>query len=192
VEFVECHLVLKKRPAEFRFIVHIGDFGNRIGMRSNLCVELLRNRIGAVLELLKEPRRDSEEVNTRECLDLADLERIRQTEVSEWELEGRLQAWIETDVTEGCTHNDGVIAVLFVVIEDALDRLDTWILIAFVVLPRRFLVPVKDLAWVAWSACLHHMTEGEERDDALGRQMARSRSHRLRHTRQPGRSQREG
>lgn len=35
--------------------------------------------------------------------------------------------------------------MLFVVIVDSLDRLDTWVLIAFVVLPRRLLVPVKDL-----------------------------------------------
>lgn len=73
MEFVECHLVLKKGPAEFRLIVHIGDFGNRVGLRSGLCAELLGNRFGAVLELLEERRRDSEEVNTRECPDLADL-----------------------------------------------------------------------------------------------------------------------
>ncbi len=79
MELVECHLVLKKRPAEFRLIVDKGDFGNRVGLRSGLCVELLGNRFGAVLELLKERRSDSEEVNTRECPDLADLERIHQT-----------------------------------------------------------------------------------------------------------------
>ena len=91
MEFVKCHLVLKKRPAELGLVVHIGNFGNRVGLRSGLCVELLGNRLGAVLELLKERRRDSEEINTRESLDLSDLQRMHQIEISEWELEGRFR-----------------------------------------------------------------------------------------------------
>ena len=74
MEFVECHLVLEKRPAEFRLIVNIGDFSNRFSLRSSLCAEPLGNRVGAVLELLKERRRNSKEVNTRKCRNLADLE----------------------------------------------------------------------------------------------------------------------
>jgi hypothetical protein len=74
VEFVECHLILKKRPAEFRLVVDIGDFGNRLSLCSSLCAKLPGNRIGAVLEFLKERRSDSEEVYARECQDLADLE----------------------------------------------------------------------------------------------------------------------
>jgi len=65
MKLVECHLVLKKRPAEFWLIVDIGDFGNWISLRSGLCVELLGNRLGAVLEILKERRCDSEEINSR-------------------------------------------------------------------------------------------------------------------------------
>jgi hypothetical protein len=74
MEFVERHLVLKKRPAEFRLIVDIRDFGNRFSLRSGLCVKFLRNWVGAILELLEKCRSDSEVVNSRECLDLADLE----------------------------------------------------------------------------------------------------------------------
>lgn len=66
VEFVECHLVLKKRPAEVRLIVDIRDFGNRFSLRSGLCVKSLRNWVGAVLELLEKCRSDSEKVTTRE------------------------------------------------------------------------------------------------------------------------------
>lgn len=79
--------------------------------------------------------------------------------------------------------------MLFVVIVNSLDRLDAWIIIAFVVLPRRLLVPVKDLVW---TVSLRYMTEREERDYALGRQMARSTSHQLPRTQQPGQSRREG
>jgi hypothetical protein len=81
VEFVECHLVLKKRPAEFRLIVDIRDFGNRFSLRSGLCIEFLRNWGGAIFKLLEKCRSDSEVVNTRECLDLANLEQIRQNKV---------------------------------------------------------------------------------------------------------------
>ena len=45
--------------------------------------------------------------------------------------------------------------MLFVVIEDALDGLDTRILVAYVVLPRRLFVPVKDL----WTVGLRYMTK---------------------------------
>ena len=39
--------------------------------------------------------------------------------------------------------------MLFVVIVDSLDRLDTWVLIAFVVFAGRLLVPIKDLPEVS-------------------------------------------
>ena len=74
VEFVECHLILKKRPAEFWLVVDIGDFGNWLCLSSSLSAKLPGNRVGAVLEFLKEGRRDSEEVYARECPNLADLE----------------------------------------------------------------------------------------------------------------------
>ena len=40
-----------------------------------------------------------------------------------------------TYVTETGTHDDGLVAVLFVVIEDPFDRLDTRVLVALIVLP---------------------------------------------------------
>ena len=50
-----------------------------------------------------------------------------------------------THVAEGSTHDDGIVAVLLVVVEDLLHGLDTRVLIALVVLTRRLLVPVEDL-----------------------------------------------
>jgi hypothetical protein len=84
-------------------------------------VQLLRHRLSRVLQLLKERRADREEVDTGKGLDLA-------------------------NVTEGGTHDDGLVAVLLVVVEDALDRLDTRVLLADIVRARLvLLVPVEDL-----------------------------------------------
>ncbi len=45
-------------------------------------------------------------------------------------------------VSETRAHDDGVVAMLLVVVEDALDGLDTRILIALVGLPGLLLVPI--------------------------------------------------
>lgn len=50
-----------------------------------------------------------------------------------------------TYVTEGSAHNDGLVAVLLVVVEDLLDRLHTRIFITLVVLAGALLVPIKNL-----------------------------------------------
>jgi hypothetical protein len=60
-----------------------------------------------------------------------------------------------TDVTERRAHDDGIVAVLLVVIEDAPDRLDTRIVVTFIGLPGRLLVPVEDLEAIG----LRKMTE---------------------------------
>lgn len=61
--------------------------------------------------------------------------------------------WL-TYVTEAGTHDDGLVAVLFVVVEDLLYRYDTRVLVAFIVLSSRFLVPIEDL--FGWSKCKAH------------------------------------
>lgn len=72
MELVEGHLVLKKSPAELRLVV---DEGNllQITLSSSLCVELLGDLLGRLLELFEERWGDGEEVDTSESLDLADL-----------------------------------------------------------------------------------------------------------------------
>jgi hypothetical protein len=47
-----------------------------------------------------------------------------------------LHEGIGTHVTEGGTHDDGVVAVLLVVVEDLLHGLDTWVSITLVGLAR--------------------------------------------------------
>ena len=51
-----------------------------------------------------------------------------------------------TSVTEGSTHDDGVVAVLLVVVENVLDGLNTGVLLGSVVTLVGSLVPVKDTA----------------------------------------------
>jgi hypothetical protein len=66
------------------------------------------------------------------------------------QLEPLRRKGICTNVTEWCAHNDGLVAVLLVVIEDVLDRFDTRVVITFIILAGRLLVPVQDLVkgWV--------------------------------------------
>lgn len=58
---------------------------------------------------------------------------------------GRLSLVCATHVTERGTHDNGLVSVLLVVVEDLLHRLNTWISVALEVLPCSLLVPVKDL-----------------------------------------------
>jgi hypothetical protein len=76
MKFIECHLLLKKRPAEFGLIVNVGNLRDGVCLCSGLCVQPPGDRISAVSELLEERGRDSEEVNARECLDLTNLQEI--------------------------------------------------------------------------------------------------------------------
>jgi hypothetical protein len=72
VELVESHLVLKKLPAEFGFIVNIGNLCDW-DLRRGSHVKPPGDGISAVPQLLEECGRDSEEVNARECLDFTGL-----------------------------------------------------------------------------------------------------------------------
>lgn len=56
MELVEGHLVLEKLPAEFRFIVDIGNLLDWLGLCGGLCVEPLGDGIGALPQLLEERR----------------------------------------------------------------------------------------------------------------------------------------
>ncbi len=102
-------------------------------------VELLGDRGAVLLELIKKGRGDGEVVNTSEGLDFTRLWNSLSTGAMAIKDEG-------TYVTEGGTHHDRLVVVLLIVVEDLLDRLDTRVLIADVVLARLvLLVPVKDL-----------------------------------------------
>jgi len=48
-------------------------------------------------------------------------------------------------VTEASTHDDGLVAMLFVIIEDLLDRYDTWVLVPFIISSCGLFVIIEDL-----------------------------------------------
>lgn len=50
------------------------------------------------------------------------------------------------DAPERGTHDNGLVAVLLVVVENSLHALDTWVLLLLVLLLSRGLVPVKNTA----------------------------------------------
>lgn len=76
-----------------------------------------------------------------------------------------------TDVAERSAHDDGLVAVFFVVVEDALHALDAGVLVGREVLLHRGLVPVEDAA-------------DERRNEEGSRLGARDRLHQRKHQRQ--------
>lgn len=93
-----------------------------------------------VLELFKELGGDGEVVATGELGDL-------------------------TSVSERSTHDNRLVTVLLVVVEDLLDRLDSWVGLGGVLLTSGLLVPVEDL-WISnsgmsSSGSLTRPTKGE-------------------------------
>jgi len=97
----------------------------------------LRNRFHRAPELFKKGRRDGQKVNSSKGLDLARLIYKLESEYNE--------TTAGTHIAERRAHDDGLVTVLLIVIENLLDRLNTRILIAFIVLSGSFLVPVEDL-----------------------------------------------
>lgn len=55
---------------------------------------------------------------------------------------------MQTYVTERGAHNDGLVTVLFVVVEDLFHGLNTWVFVTLVVLSGSLLVPVENLRLV--------------------------------------------
>lgn len=52
---------------------------------------------------------------------------------------------LKAHVTERGTHDDRLVLVLLVVVVDLLDGLDTWVIVAVVILSCGLLVPIEDL-----------------------------------------------
>lgn len=61
------------------------------------------------------------------------------------EIQQRKKESSDTHVTEAGTHDDGLVAMLFVIIEDLLNRYDTWVLIPFIISSRSLFVIIEDL-----------------------------------------------
>lgn len=73
MQLVESHLILKKLPAEFGFIVNKGNLRNGVSLCGDLWAKPPRDRSRAVPQLLEEGWRDSKKVDACECLNLANL-----------------------------------------------------------------------------------------------------------------------
>jgi len=84
----------------------------------------------------------------------------------------------KTYVAEGSTHDDGVVPMLLVVVEDPLDGLHAWVFVALVIFPCLFLVPVQDLqVYISQRARVRHIQPnrwGGEANHLPGRQRVRS------------------
>jgi hypothetical protein len=119
-ELLNSHLVLVEVEAEESLVLDVRlllDVERR-GLRS---IELLRDRLGGVEEVLEQVGRDGQVVTASKLSDLA-------------------------SVSERGAHNNGVVTELLVVVEDLLDRLDTGVLLLGVLLLGGGLEPVKDTA----------------------------------------------
>lgn len=119
-QLVHGHGLLVEVEAELGLVVEVAALRD-VELGGVLGRELLRHGVLAVVQLLEEVRGNGEVVAAGELGDL-------------------------TNGTEGSTHDDGVVAVLLVVVEDLLDGLDTWVLLLGVLLLGGGLVPVKNTA----------------------------------------------
>ena len=76
MKLVKRHLILKKSPAEFGFIVDIGNLSDGLCLCSSMGVQPPGDKISAVPKLLEKRGCDSEEVDAGECLDLTNLQEV--------------------------------------------------------------------------------------------------------------------
>jgi hypothetical protein len=119
-ELLNSHLLLVEVEAERGLIVDVCTLGDvQAGGRGS--IQLLGHLVGGVVEILEEVGGDGQVVATSELCNL-------------------------TDVAEGSTHDDGLVAVLLVVVEDGLNALDTRVFSGSKVLLHGGLVPIENAA----------------------------------------------
>lgn len=139
-QLLDRHLVLVEVEAEERLVVQVAALGDvQVGSTSR--VKLLGDRVLGVVQLLQEV---GLEVSVSLPIQIyADMARgtYGDGQVVDTGKLGDL-----TGVTERSTHDDGLVAVLLVVVVDVLNGLDTGVLRGGVVLLRGVLVPVEDTA----------------------------------------------
>ena len=117
---MDGHGVLVEVEAEEGLVLEVALLLN-VELGDVLGLELLGNRVGAVVHLLEEVGGDGEVVAAGKLGDLA-------------------------EVAEGGAHDDGLVVVLLVVVEDLDDGLDTGVVLGGVLLLGVGLVPVEDTA----------------------------------------------
>lgn len=117
-ELLDGHGLLVEVEAVSSLVVEVLALGN-VQVRGTGGVELLGHGLGGVVQILKQVGRDGQVVAASQLGDLA-------------------------SVTERGTHDDGLVAVLLVVVVDVLHRLDTGVLRGSVVALVRILVPIQN------------------------------------------------
>jgi hypothetical protein len=78
----------------------------------------------------------------------------------------------DTHVTEASTHNNGLVPMLLVIVEDLFDALNAGVIIAFVILPGMFFVPIENLRKCSDTTHLFIMRNAKDSHD---RRRAKSR-----------------
>lgn len=119
-QLVGGHLVLVKVETEGGLVVKVGGLGNVESLGSG-SIQLLGDGLGGRVQLLQETGRNGQKVDTSKLLDLA-------------------------RVSERGAHDNCLVSVLLVVVENALDRVHTRVLSGSVGLASGSLVPVQNAA----------------------------------------------
>lgn len=119
-QFLDGHLLFVEVEPEERLVIQVASLGD-VKFRCTLGVKLLWHIVCAVIEFLEQIGGDGQVVTTSQLGDL-------------------------TNIPEGGTHDDSVVAVFLVVVEDGLNALDTWVFLWLEVFLHGCLVPVEDSA----------------------------------------------
>lgn len=119
-ELLNSHLFLVEIEAESRLVVDVGPLGD-VQVGGSRGIEFLLNLVGRVVQVLKQVGRDGKIVATGKLGDF-------------------------TNVSERGAHDDCLVSVLLVVVEDALHTLDTRVFRGGEVLLHGSLVPIEDTA----------------------------------------------
>lgn len=137
-QLLDGHLVLVEVEAERRLVIDVALLLN-VEVGGVARVELLRHVVLGVVQLLEEVWLCLESVS-------AHLARHAAWTYRDGQVVATGQLGDLADVPERGAHDDGLVAELLVVVEDALHALDAGVLVRRVLLLRRRLVPVEDTA----------------------------------------------
>lgn len=137
-QLLDGHLVLVEVEAERRFVIDVGLLLD-VEVLSVLGLELPWHGLGGVLELL-------EQVGLKSVLVMYfEISACKGTH-GDGKVIATGQLGDLADATERGTHDDGLVAVLLVVVEDGLDAGHSWVLLLGVLLLVGGLEPIEDAA----------------------------------------------
>lgn len=138
-ELLHGHLVLVELEAVERLVVEVLKLG-QVEVLGVLCVQLGRHLIRGVVQLLQKCRLEDILVSAKalcghEKITYGNGEVVTASELGDL-----------TNIPERCAHNNSLVSVLLVVVENALHRLDTRVFLGRVLLLGGSLEPVENAA----------------------------------------------